>query len=142
MNIVEFRELANSSEYDFLRDDKRLGDNIIFLTLGGSYAYGMNNENSDVDFRGIALNSKEEILLCEDFEQVLGGEDAVIYSFSKIIELLSKSNPNTVEMLGCRPEHYIILNEIGKELLKTEKCFFRKSVSILLGIMQILSSDV
>lgn len=142
MNIVEFRELANSSEYDFLRDDKRLGDNIILLTLGGSYAYGMNNENSDVDFRGIALNSKEEILLGEDFEQVLGGEDAVIYSFSKIIELLSKSNPNTVEMLGCRPEHYIILNEIGKELLKTEKCFFRKSVSILLGIMQILSSDV
>lgn len=53
MNIAEIRELANSNEYDFLRDDKRLGDNIILLTLGGSYAYGMNNENSDVDFRGL-----------------------------------------------------------------------------------------
>lgn len=126
MNIAEIRELANSSEYDFLRDDKRLGDNIILLTLGGSYAYGMNNENSDVDFRGIALNSKDDILLGSDFEQVLGGEDTTIYSFNKIIELLSKCNPNTIEMLGCLPEHYIHLNKIGKELLENRKIFLSK----------------
>lgn len=105
MDITEIRELANSSEYDFLRDDKRLGDNIILLTLGGSYAYGMNNENSDIDFRGIALNSKDDILLGNDFEQILGGEDTTIYSFNKIIELSSKCNPNTIEMIGCLPEH-------------------------------------
>lgn len=126
MNIAEIRELANSSEYDFLRDDKRLGDNIILLTLGGSYAYGMNNENSDVDFRGIALNSKDDILLGSDFEQVLGGEDTTIYSFNKIIELLSKCNPNTIEMLGCLPEHYIHLNKIGKKLLENRKIFLSK----------------
>lgn len=126
MNIAEIRELANSSEYDFLRDDKRLGDNIILLTLGGSYAYGMNNENSDVDLRGIALNSKDDILLGSDFEQVLGGEDTTIYSFNKIIELLSKCNPNTIEMLGCLPEHYIHLNKIGKELLENRKIFLSK----------------
>lgn len=126
MNIAEIRELANSSEYDFLRDDKRLGDNIILLTLGGSYAYGMNNENSDVDFRGIALNSKDDILLGSDFEQVLGGEDTTIYSFNKIIELLSKCNPNTIEMLGCLPEHYIHLNKIGEKLLKNRKMFLSK----------------
>lgn len=126
MNIAEIRELANSSEYDFLRDDKRLGDNIILLTLGGSYAYGMNNENSDVDFRGIALNSKDDILLGSDFEQILGGEDTTIYSFNKIIELLSKCNPNTIEMLGCLPEHYIHLNKIGKELLENRKIFLSK----------------
>lgn len=126
MNIAEIRELANSNEYDFLRDDKRLGDNIILLTLGGSYAYGMNNENSDVDFRGIALNSKDDILLGSDFEQVLGGEDTTIYSFNKIIELLSKCNPNTIEMLGCLPEHYIHLNKIGKELLENRKIFLSK----------------
>ena len=126
MNIAEIRELANSSEYDFLRDDKRLGDNIILLTLGGSYAYGMNNENSDVDFRGIALNSKDDILLGSDFEQVLGGEDTTIYSFNKIIELLSKCYPNTIEMLGCLPEHYIHLNKIGKELLENRKIFLSK----------------
>lgn len=126
MNIAEIRDLANSSEYDFLRSDKRLGDNIILLTLGGSYAYGMNNENSDIDFRGIALNRKEEILLGNDFEQILGGEDTTIYSFNKIIELLSKCNPNTIEMLGCLPEQYIILSEIGKEFLKNRKMFLSK----------------
>lgn len=52
-----------TTPYEFLKTNPHLGDNIIFLTLGGSYAYGMNKETSDLDLRGIALNSKREILL-------------------------------------------------------------------------------
>ena len=126
MNITEIRELGGSSEYDFIRNDKRLGNNIILLTLGGSYAYGMNNENSDIDFRGIALNSKEEILLGDDFEQITGGEDTTIYSFNKIMSLLSNCNPNAIELLGCLHEHYIHLNEVGKELIQNRKMFLSK----------------
>jgi hypothetical protein len=58
MNIEQIKTKLKSEEYDFLRKDKNLGDNIIILTLGGSYAYGTNNENSDLDIRGCALNSK------------------------------------------------------------------------------------
>ena len=54
-------------EYKFLREDPHLGNNIILLGLGGSHAYGMNKEGSDIDIRGIALNSKDEILLGDDF---------------------------------------------------------------------------
>ena len=51
--MKDFKKLINSTEYDFLRSHERLGKNIILLGLGGSYAYGTNNENSDIDFRGI-----------------------------------------------------------------------------------------
>ena len=44
----QFQNIINSSEYDFLRE-KPLGNNIILLGLGGSYAYGTNNENSDLE---------------------------------------------------------------------------------------------
>ena len=47
-------------------------------------------------------------------------------SSRKIIELLTKANPNTVEQLGCRPEQSLYLSEIGKELLTNRKMFLSK----------------
>lgn len=44
MTISEIKENVKTSDYDFLKTDKNLGKNIILLTLGGSYAYGMNTE--------------------------------------------------------------------------------------------------
>ena len=46
--MINFHELVLSKEYDFLRTNPRLGERIILMGLGGSYAYGTNNENSDV----------------------------------------------------------------------------------------------
>lgn len=40
MNIEQIKEKLKTSKYDFLREDRNLGDNIILLTLGGSHAYG------------------------------------------------------------------------------------------------------
>ena len=124
MTISEIKENVKTSDYDFLKTDENLGKNIILLTLGGSYAYGMNTVHSDIDIRGIALNSKSDILLGEDFEQVVDvNTDTVIYSFNKILDLLTKCNPNTIEILGCLPEHYLYLSDIGKELLSNKKIF-------------------
>lgn len=127
MNIDKIKIALQGKEYDFLREDKKLGNNIILLTLGGSHAYGMDKEGSDLDVRGIALNQKEEILLGTDFEQVVNVDtDTTIYSFNKIIELLSKCNPNTIEELGCLPEHYLFVSDIGEKLLKNRKLFLSK----------------
>lgn len=127
MNIEQIKNEIKGSKYDFLRENKHLGNNICLLTLGGSHAYGMDTEQSDLDVRGIALNNKEEILLGKDFEQVVEtNTDTAIYSLNKILELLSKSNPNTIEILGCKPEHYFILSPIGEELLKNRKMFLSK----------------
>ena len=71
MTIEQIKEKLKSAEYDFLRTNENLGSNIILLTLGGSHAYGMDKEYSDVDVRGISLNSKPDILLGTDFEQVV-----------------------------------------------------------------------
>lgn len=118
-------------EYDFLKTNEKLNDNIILLTLGGSKAYGTNidtaEHTSDTDIRGIALNNPREILLKRDFEQVTDTTtDTVIYSFNKIIQLLSNTNPNTIEMLGCHPDQYIYLSFIGKDLINNSDMFLSK----------------
>lgn len=127
MNIVEINKKIKSSEYDFLRTDENLGDNIILLGLGGSYAYGTNNEDSDLDIRGIATNTKRNIFIRKDFEQVVDIQtDTTIYSLEKIVKLLCECNPNTIEILGLKPEHYLYKSSLGEELLKNKHIFLSK----------------
>lgn len=127
MNVDQIKEKLKSEEYDFLRKDKNLGDNIIILTLGGSHAYGTDNENSDLDIRGCALNSKMQILTNENFEQFTNEiTDTTIYAFNKLIALLSNVNPNTIEMLGNKPEHYFYVSPIGQELIDNAHLFLSK----------------
>lgn len=134
MNIEQIKEKLKTSEYDFLREDKNLGDNIILLTLGGSHAYGTNNENSDLDVRGCTLNSKMQILTNENFEQFVNeATDTTIYSFNKLISLLSNCNPNTIELLGNKPEHYLYVSEIGKELINNAHLFLSKRAAYAFG---------
>lgn len=127
MTINEIKKMLQNPEYDFLRTNEHLGSKIILLTLGGSHAYGTNVEGSDVDIRGCALNAKEEILTNKNFEQFVNEEtDSTIYSFNKLINLLTNTNPNVIEMLGCKPEHYLYLSPIGKELLDNKHLFLSK----------------
>lgn len=127
MNLEQIKDKLKSKEYNFLREDKNLGSNIFLLTLGGSHAYGMEQEDSDLDVRGIAFNSKQDILLGTDFDQVVNTDtDTTIYSFNKMLQLLTSNNPNTIEILGCKPEHYFHLSDIGKALLDHRKMFLSK----------------
>jgi len=124
---MDYNCLLESKEYEFLRTSEHLGSNICMIALGGSHAYGTNIETSDVDIRGCALNTKEEILTNQKFEQFVDNEtDTTIYGFNKLLKLLSNCNPNTIEILGLKPEHYLYLSEEGKELLKNRHMFLSK----------------
>lgn len=134
MTIEEIRSVIATEQYDFLRSDPHLGSNIILLALGGSHAYGTNVESSDLDVRGCALNKKEEILTNQKFEQFINEEtDTTIYSFNKLVSLLVNCNPNTIEMLGCKPEHYLYVSDIGKQLLDNSHMFLSKRAAYSFG---------
>jgi len=124
---MDFKKELLKPEYDFLRENEHLGNNIILLGLGGSHAYGMSTVNSDLDCRGCALNNKKEILLGRDFEQVENRTtDTVVYSLKKLIKLLTSCNPNTIELLGLKPEHYLYLLKPGELLLENKKLFLSR----------------
>ena len=127
MTVEQIKKELHTEKYTFLKENEYLGNKMLLLTLGGSHAYGMDKEGSDIDIRGIAANEKRNILLGKDFEQVVDvPTDTTIYSFNKMMDLLTKQNPNTIEILGCKPEHYLYLTDIGKLLLDNRHIFLSK----------------
>ena len=138
MNI---NEAISGQEYSFLSNCVYL-HNILFLCFGGSHAYGLNTETSDVDIRGCCFPPMEGIVGCgflqektepyvilgeNGFEQITEtNTDTTIYSFYKLLKLLYNCNPNTIEMLGCREQDYIIYHPAGQYLIDNGEVFLSK----------------
>ena len=116
--------VKNSEEF------KKIFENTkpMIVAYGGSYAYGLQLPDSDVDIRGIAYNSPEEILgMKPDFEQYRDGtSDVCIYSFHKMMRLLTQCNPNTIEILGLRPTELLYCDEMGKLIIDNKNLFLSK----------------
>lgn len=134
MTLDEIKTLVASPPYDFLRTDEHVKDRLILLTLGGSHAYGTNIEGSDVDLRGCALNSPSDLLGLSNFEQLVNNNlDVSVFGFNKLIHLMYQCNPNIIEILGCKPEHYLVLTDIGKHLVDARKMFLSQRAAYTFG---------
>lgn len=83
MNIQDIKQKLNSKEYNFLRNNDHLGNNIILLTTGGSYAYGTNVESRNLDIRGIATERIEELIELSSFEQ-FEDKETDTYALNKV----------------------------------------------------------
>ena len=130
----QLEEIVSRPEYDFLRTNPKLKDRIVFLTVGGSYAYGTDIETSDIDIRGVCLNGIDELLGGETFEQFIDSRtDTTIYSVSKFLDLVSNCNPNVIEMLFCEPENYIYVSPIGQLILDNRHLFLSKKAFYTFG---------
>lgn len=131
MNI---KEELKTKDYDFLKNDTHLGDNIILLTTGGSHAYGTNIKTSDLDIRGIAIESEKEIFGLSNFEQFIDNKtDTTIYGLKKVINLLLNCNPNVIEMFGTKEEHLFMISEEGKLLRDNIDLFLSKKAKYSFG---------
>ena len=129
-----FVELTKNEFIEKIQNDsyKSLGEFLnkkkpMFLCVSGSHGYGIANENSDIDLRGCCHNSKEELLLRQDFEQFTSTmSDSTVYSFNKLMFLLTACNPNVIELLGLRDKHYLFTTKEFNELRKNSHMFLSK----------------
>lgn len=137
---LNIEKIIHSPEYKFFATEECL-KHTLFVTFGGSISYGLNTPESDIDIRGVCLSDRDTIvgggflkqyntpnaIYGQDgFEQYTDPKtDTTIYTLNKFIKLIYKCNPNTIEMLGCKPEHYCIFGP-AKFLLDNSKVFLSK----------------
>ena len=143
--MKDINEVLKMDEYKFINDEPRLGSNICLLTFGGSIAYGLDGPTSDIDVRGVCLPSKSDILctnmavteaarrngdvICgpTGFEQYVNvATDTTIYSLDKVVKLLYRCNPNVIEILGCKKDHYAMVSPTGQKLIGNRHIFLSK----------------
>ena len=120
---------------------KWLFPNTIYVTLHGSQAYGLNNELSDVDVKGIVIPPKEvENNLFHRFEQAENNPileeslssfknpknpkfESTIYSLKKFMVLAANVNPNIIELLWTDPSDHFIFRPPMDVLMENRELF-------------------
>lgn len=120
--------MDRSIELEVIKKEATSIRDICYLTVSGSIAYGTDVETSDIDVRGIYMNSIDQLLGTGRRPDVIDKKnpDMAIYSFLKIISLLSNCNPNVIELLGTREEDQLYINEVGKAFLANKEMFLSK----------------
>ena len=132
---MDFNAILTTTEYDFLRTNPRLGARIVLLGVSGSHGYGTNREGSDIDFRGVTLNLPSDLIGLTSFDQYEDpNTDTVIYSFTKLVNLLLNCNPNTIEILGLDDDQYVIKTVVGQEILDHRQLFLSKRAAASFGL--------
>lgn len=110
---------------------------VLFACISGSHAYGMANEDSDLDIRGIWVEDTDRFLALNPphpknatIMYNNNGSDVVLHELGKFVNLALKNNPSILDVLFS-PEHLIIvdsptyreLREVGPMLLTRKGVF-------------------
>jgi hypothetical protein len=101
----------------------------IFKCRVGSHLYGFNTSESDEDYIGVFLPSKEDILGISNIDEIdlstnksnskntNEDQDFKMYSFPKFIDLLYKNSPGQIEMLFAPKNQIEYIHPVMEELM-------------------------
>jgi predicted nucleotidyltransferase len=105
-----------------------LPDSVIFMTLHGSHAYGLNIPESDIDMRGVCVPPAEYFFSAsQTFDQYVQREpDLTVFGLRKFASLASQCNPNVVEILFTEPRHHQRVTALGEQLIGIRNLFVTK----------------
>lgn len=102
--------------------------NLIFKAIVGSQSYGTSTPTSDIDYKGVYMQSTDALISFGYKEQIDVTKDEVYYEVRRFLQLLQSANPTVLELLyspdDCimvkRPVFDLIVQERDKFL--TKKC--------------------
>lgn len=118
-------------------------NHVIFKIRAGSHLYGLNTENSDLDYIGVYLNTKEEILGLNSSEIIddsivskhedsnkntKDATDCTYYELRRFCKLALNANPTILETLFVNPENIVVMTAYGSQLLKNRDLFLSQKI--------------
>ena len=106
-------------------DPEWLSKKTFFISIHGSYSYGLNIESSDIDLTGIATPPQKYYHgYLDKFDQAqFNKPDGQIYSLLKFIKLASDNNPNVLELLWLDEKFWVKTSSAHKKLIDNRHLF-------------------
>lgn len=127
---------------------------VLFLYKAGSHFFDLNTPNSDLDYRGVYLPGPEEFNKKSNgkkenrrkqFERKTNEEkhtknsnedvDFLLFSYTKVLELLRSGDFNVMEMLYCPEDKILIDSPMMKELREFRRNLIVVDPSSFLGFI-------
>lgn len=116
--------------------------NTILKIKCGSHLYGTNTVNSDTDYFGVCIPTKDYVLGIHKFELIEErtnpsksttkntkyDNDYTCYSIQKYFKLLIDGNPNIIETLFVNKDNILYCNKAAQEILDNKHLFLSKKV--------------
>jgi predicted nucleotidyltransferase len=101
---------------------------IIFECIAGSQCYGTALPTSDVDIRGIFLNTNRDVFSLFPAPVQVGDEkhDTVYYELRRFIELALNNNPQILEMLAIPEDCIKYISPIWQKIIDNRHLFICK----------------
>lgn len=130
------------AQLDWLRDQTELPDadnpedKCALIWVGGSHAYGIADERSDVDVRATSMPTLRQFLTLHDYgEKHMSGSDMVVRSYLKVVRMLRDANPNMVELVNLPVNCILHCDDYGFRLLQLARklAVNRKCISTFSG---------
>lgn len=109
-------------------------NSLLFKTIAGSKAYGLDLPTSDTDIRGIFLQPNE-YRLGNGYKEQLNDvkNDIVYYELNRFVNLLTNNNPNIIENLFAPTDKILILDNRIKPLYDNRHKFLTKKIRFTFG---------
>lgn len=108
-------------------NDLREQELIVYECISGSKAYNLDVPGSDTDIKGVFVLPQRAYYGFDYVRQVAdAANDTVYYELGRFLELLKKSNPNMLEMLGTpaskvRVEHPL-MKRVEAKMFLSKRC--------------------
>jgi hypothetical protein len=119
--------------YEQLKQRKEL---ILLDCISGSTAYNLNVAGSDVDKKGIFIMPQKQLYGFEQQEQIANAtNDEVYFEIGRFLDLLTKNNPNILELLNT-PQEFVLYRHPVMELIKPEDFLSKVCLDTFAGYAQ------
>ena len=107
--------------------------NIVFKALVGSHAYGTSIEGSDKDFKGVFIQSPEDVLNRGYQEQQIVNKDECYYELRRFLDLCCSGNPTMLELLFLPEDCILECHPVFKRVLENREKLLSKSCKYSFG---------
>lgn len=100
---------------------------LLFECISGSRAYGLDLPHSDTDIKGVFVLPKNIFYGLDYIDQINDdNNNCIFYELRRFVELLSKNNPNMLEMLNIPPNCIIykhpLFDQFTPQLFLSKLC--------------------